>query len=501
MRARALKFNVIAGLLSEFFTLISGLILPRLILTTFGSASNGLVSSIGQFLGFSIILRSGLGAVSRAALYKPIAEKNIEQISSVMVATQSYMRKVAMMIAGYILSLAVLYPLIVKGEFEWGFVFTMVLVLGSTTFADNFFGIKAIILLQADQKYYIHTLSSLVSSIISFLISVLLIKLNCSLLVVKCGATVGILFNPIILNIYVRKNYNINWKAEKNNLAIKQRWSAFAQQMATIINDNVDLVLLTFFVALKEVSVYTVYFMIVNNIYKIVNSFTTGINSTFGDMIAKKETDNLRKTFSFFEWGLFAMCAVVFAVTAIMIVPFIRIYTHSVEDVNYIRPLFAFAMTVAAMLKCMKTPYQTIAEAAGRFKETRNSAIIEIIVNLVVSIMCLYFFGIIGVIIGTICASLYRITDLIFFSYKNILKIPIFYVLRTFLLYILVFLVVVVVAYFIKMPVASNYLTWALWACVFLVGAVLIVVGVSVVNNRRQLAYLMDRIKRKRIKK
>ena len=60
-RMKSLKFNTLSTLLLEIVTLISGLIMPRLILSFFGSTSNGLVSSITQFLGFSTILRAGLG--------------------------------------------------------------------------------------------------------------------------------------------------------------------------------------------------------------------------------------------------------------------------------------------------------------------------------------------------------------------------------------------------------------------------------------------------------
>ena len=67
-RARAIKLNMLTGWAQELLTLISGLILPRLVLTAFGSDANGLVNSIAQYLGFSTVLRAGLGGVTRAAL-------------------------------------------------------------------------------------------------------------------------------------------------------------------------------------------------------------------------------------------------------------------------------------------------------------------------------------------------------------------------------------------------------------------------------------------------
>ena len=79
-RASALKKNMLAGWASEVVTLVSGLVLPRLILVTFGSSCNGLLSAIVQFLGFSTLLRAGVGAVTKAALFRPLAEKNQKEI-------------------------------------------------------------------------------------------------------------------------------------------------------------------------------------------------------------------------------------------------------------------------------------------------------------------------------------------------------------------------------------------------------------------------------------
>ena len=209
-RSKAIKYNMITGWIYELFALISGLILPRLILTTFGSDANGLTSSISQYLSFSVLLRAGLGGVTRAALYKPLANKDFKTVSAIMAATRSYMRKVALIILGYVGIIAIVYPLIVKSDYSWEFMFTMVLVIGSSVFAENFWGVQAKIILQADQKYYIQTIASLASYVAAFGISVLFIKLGFSLMAVKIGSAATACISPIFLNLYVKKRYQNN---------------------------------------------------------------------------------------------------------------------------------------------------------------------------------------------------------------------------------------------------------------------------------------------------
>ena len=68
MRTKKAIINTFAGLMYETVALICGMILPRLILRSFGSSYNGITTSITQFLSVIALLRSGIGGVTRAAL-------------------------------------------------------------------------------------------------------------------------------------------------------------------------------------------------------------------------------------------------------------------------------------------------------------------------------------------------------------------------------------------------------------------------------------------------
>ena len=499
-RARAMKLNMLTGWAQELFTLISGLILPRLVLAAFGSEANGLVNSIAQYLGFSVVLRAGLGGVTRAALYKPLAEGDIEKVSSIMVATQSFMRKVALILVGYVLVIAVVYPSIANGSYDWGYMFLMVLIVGSNSVIENLFGVQAKILLQADQKFYIQTLCSLFSQIISFVVSVACIKLGASLMVMKLAVALCACSNRIFMSLYVNKRYKLNMKAKPDNLALKQRWDAFAQQMAVVVNDNIDLFLLTMFVTLREISVYTVHNMVAYNIKKLVEACVTGLNSMFGDMLARNEKEHLRTTFRFIEWAFFAVCVVIFSVTAIMLTPFIRLYTSGITDVNYIRPAFAVMITLVSMLSCMRRPYQMAVEAAGHFKQTRNGAIFEVIVNIVVSVVMLKLIGIIGVLIGTLAAAMIRTLQYAFYSYKHIVNLSRWGLLRTYGIYILAFGVIVGLAFVVGIPTPGGWLAWCGYSVLAVLWAMVVVLIVTLINDRAQLKTALQMLKKKRRK-
>lgn len=495
MRAKALKMNAAANLLSEVVVLITGLILPRLIITNYGSDYNGLTGSITQFLSFSVVLRAGVGAVTRAALFKPLADGDKSAVNAIMSATAAYMKKIAYILAGLILGFACVYPFIVVGQYPWFYSFAMVLIMGVSTIGENYFGIKNIILLQADQKYYVQTLFSIISQIISCSLSVILMNLRLDMLIVKACGALAFFVRPLMLEIYVRRNYRIDYSVKPDNLALKQRWDAFAQQIAVILNGNISVVLITIFTVLKNVSVYTVHNMVASNIAKVCQAPIVGLGSAFGNMIAKNESENLKKAFSFMEWAVFALTAFMFSVTAVMLTPFVDIYTSSVTDVNYHRPIFGFLIVIVNALSCLRLPYQYMVEAAGRFKQTRNGAILEVIINLLVSVTMLLGFGVIGVVIGALVAGLIRNLQYSWYSTKYILNISPLHAIKNYVVYFMAMFIAIYICSLLPLTHANDYLAWASNAFIVAMISFVIVSLISMIFNRKDIGYLYKRIK------
>lgn len=500
-RAKALKLNIVTNLLHELVVLISGLILPQLILRHFGSSCNGLVSSITQFLGFSVILRAGIGGSVRAALYKPLAENDKELLDGIMVSTDNHMKKIGAVLGALILSFSFIYPFIVIDEYSWFFAFSMVLIIGAASFADNMFSIKCKILMQADQKYYILSIVSTITRIITLVISVIFINLFDSILIVKLGALLVVPLSPLILNYYVKKKYNINWKAKPVDKAIKERWSAFFQQVAIVLNENIALVLLTFLVPLKEVSVYSIYKIIVSNMRTVALSFTSGLNSTFGNIMACGEKDALKKIFMFIEWSIFLIAGLLLSVTCVMLPDFIKLYTTSVNDVNYVRQTLAILIVIPAIIKCIRIPYQMIVEAAGKFKQTRNGAALEVVLNIVLSTVFAVKYGLNGVILGSVISSLIRTVEYAVFSMKNLLNISVMHIVKHFLIVTSTIAACIIIGKYVNCFEVSNYLTWALSAALVTATSGAIMLVVSLIFYKEQLLYLLNRWKGKLLKK
>ena len=114
MKNKATLLNMISGLVLQFFTLVSGFILPKIVLTYFGSEVNGLVSSINQFLSYITLMEGGVTGGIVASLYGPIVERDKVKISAVLVAADKFYKKIGAFFIVYSIVLSIAYPLFLK---------------------------------------------------------------------------------------------------------------------------------------------------------------------------------------------------------------------------------------------------------------------------------------------------------------------------------------------------------------------------------------------------
>lgn len=468
MRGKNAIKNSMVSMIYQFISMICAFIVPRLILSNFGSSYNGINSAILQFLNCIVLLRAGISSVTMFALYKPLAENDNKKISEILLATKIFMRKVALIFSLILISLATIYPIFVSEDFDWIFTFSLVLIMGLSTVIQNYFGLTHQMLLIADQKGYIFTLIQIITTILNTILTVILINIGTSFNMIKLISTIVFVLNPILLTVYVNKNYNIIKEVKPDFKVISQRWEAFAQEVATFVNNNTDLMILSIFLNMKEVSVYTVYYLVINGVKTIIICLSEGFASAFGNMRAKNEKKLLLENMKMYEFMIYSVSVIAFTSTAILIVPFITIYTKGINDINYSRPIFGLLVAIGGFFYCVKFPYQDIIQSHGYFKENRNGAIIESIINIVISIIFVKTMGLIGVTIGTICALLFRMIQYSKFSCKYILNISFNNILKRFAVCSLeIFTIFTIFRIIPKFPI-ENYMSWSIYAFIIL---------------------------------
>ena len=500
---KAIK-NIIASLLQQIANVVSNLIIPRAIIGTYGSSVNGLISSITEFLSYITLLEAGIGPVIKAALYKPIANKDKTQIEKILKASQRFFRVLSGIFIIYLIVLCCIYPLIVSSEFETTYTISLIVIIAISTFAEYFFGMVYRLYIQAEQKTYVTSIIQIFTIILNMILVIILIGIGTSIHIVKLVSTFVFVLRPVLQNIYVKRKYNINLKKVKTGVELKQKWDGLAQHIASVVHNNTDVAILTIFVGTVEVSVYTVYALIVKGIKNIVQSMTGGVDASFGDMLAKGEQENLNRSFRTYELFYFTLITIVYIIAIVMILPFINVYTKGITDANYYRPAFAVLITLAEFIWSIRLPYSGITLAAGHFKQTQKGAWVEVFTNLLISIILVFKFGIVGVAIGTLISMIIRTIEFMYHTSKYILKRKQIENVKRVIIVILETLILVPFGFFISNFFAVNsYVNWVVLAMVVgIITAIVVVLinGIVYKKDLKDLFYMIKRIfKRKEV--
>lgn len=419
-RATLLRVNSIASLVYQVVALVCGFILPRLIMGYYGSAVNGLISSITQFLGIITLCELGMGAVVPASLYKPLATKDQDAISKVVLSSERFYRKVAVLMVVYVAFLTAFYPVIID-DFSYFYTASLVIILAISTFVQYFFGITYSLLISADQRQYIIYLVNGGTIVINLAISFVLIREGCSIHLVKLISALIFITRPFFFSQYVKSHYRLNRKVVYHVEPIKQKWNGVAQHLAYTIQDKTGVVVLSLMATLQEVSVYSVYFLILEGVRGLIYSVTSSLTSYLGNILAKEERDALNKDFTKIEWSLHTITVMFFSAAAVLIIPFVSVYTAGINDADYIVPIFPYLMCGAIGVRCLQMPYNIVVQASGHFRETQNSAIIEPFINICLSFLLIGKLGLCGVAIGMLASMIYRMLYLSIYLTNNIL--------------------------------------------------------------------------------
>lgn len=475
MRSRKAALNSMASLILEVVSVLCGLILPRFILTAFGSDYNGITSSVSHFLAIITLLRSGVGGVTRASLYKPLADNDIIGVSRIVIATEKFLRKVALIFSIGLVAFAAAYPFVVIEDFDWLFSFVLVLILGAGSFVQYYFGLTYQLLLLADQRNYIYTFAQAIAFLLNLAISIVLIKLGCSFLIMKLVSSSIFALTPLFLHFHVKRRYALLRNVEPDTSAIKQRWDAFGQQIANYITTSTDTIVLTIMVGVKEVSVYSIYSMVAVGIERLITSITSGLDSAFGNMLARGEKEAFQRNFRIYELVNFSLSTFLYSCTFVLLSSFVALYTKGVTDISYDRPLFCALIVMAEYSFCLRLPYKAVTYAAGHYKQTKRDAYFEAGINAVSSIILAYFFGLEGVAIGTILAVSYRTVTFAVYLSKNILHRPIKIFLKNMFVFFVSFVIIVALGSAITPETIGSFLTWVVYGIVISVLSIIII--------------------------
>lgn len=503
--------NTLSTALYHITAMVMGFLTPRLMILYYGSEVNGLIVSVTEFLTYFKTVEAGLAAAAIAALYQPLANRDSDAISGIVSAARGFYNRAGWIFAAMTLAFSAVYPFIVPVVDVNGVrmselsVMLLVLAMGVSGVLEFFSLSRYRVLLTADQRTYVVSLTSMSSLLLSTALLVALPMLGANVIVVRLAASLTILVRSVLLYRYTQKHYpDVDVYAKPNKAALSKRWDALSVELTDVFQQGAGVILTTLITRdAGIVSVYGLYHMVTVGLWSILKMATTGVYSIFGNLLVSSGRKvRFQNAYRDFECLYHTACGILFGAAAVLIIPFVNLYTENVTDVNYNQPLIGLLIIAEALSNQCKIPMDLMISSSGRFTDVRWHCMAQVGATLVIGtalgLAGLHFYGAVGAVcgalIGVICGNLLRAGFQLSFVPKNVTGLrwqdSLKRILRMFLT---VALIAAPLLLLVSPP--RRFFTWFMYAALLALYSTVVSLALAWLFDRAALKSLLGRLK------
>ncbi len=463
------KVNLLFYFLSLFFSFYS----RKIFLECLGDNFIGLTGTLGNILGYLNLAELGIGSCISFFLYKPLQCGDRGKIQEILSVFGYLYRKIGLFIllAGCAVSLC--FPWIFsEAELGMGIIyFSFFSFLGSSLI--GYFINYRQILLQADQKNYLVAIYFQSAGLVKTALQIFLAYTYRNLYVwVAIEFLFGIL-GCIILNWKINKEYPWLHTNIRNGKALVKQYpdiftktkQIFIHQIKDFLLNRSDELFVFAFVSLQMVAFYGNYLMIVNKITMLFKSVLDSVNAGIGNLVAEGDKQKMMRVF----WELMTIRHFVAGLLCFsiyhLIQPFISLW---LGDEYLLDNTIVILLIIYIYMVNSRGVVDMFNHSHGLYADTW-SAWVELILNVGITLVAGYHYGIIGILLGKI-VSVFIIVVFWkpYYLFRDGLKLPISHywngTIRYYLFFFLSFGAASWIVGCLPLNPTDSYLAWILFA-------------------------------------
>ncbi|MCP8850485.1 transporter [Latilactobacillus curvatus] len=371
---------------------------------------NGLFVNILSILSFAEL---GIGTAITFSLYKPLAVHDENGIAAVMNFFKKAYNLIGLFVAVLGIIIIPLLPYLIKNTaISMSNIQIIYLLYLTNSVVSYFFTYKRSLLI-ADQKGYISVFNQLIFSVIQIVFQVIaLIYLRSYLTYLLIQILCTILSN-VFISFKVNKTYSYlakykNTKITKNEAAVikKNTIGMMGSKVGGIVVSSTDNLIISGFVGVFWVGLYSNYFLIVNSVGLVLTQLVTSISSSIGNLIVL-EKDDKKKEDIYFQHNYINLILILFSASLLMTLlnPFIKVW---IGDKYLLSTFTVVTIVVNFIVTQIRQTAITFITSFGLFSKIGVKSIFEALFNLIFSLTYVLIFklGVSGVLLGTISSNI-----------------------------------------------------------------------------------------------
>ncbi|MDJ8953238.1 lipopolysaccharide biosynthesis protein [Clostridium perfringens] len=398
-------------LLQMFFTFWR----TKLIITIYGTDINSIAQAANQIFAYLTLFESGVCAAYQYKMYSPYSQQCFKKLYSLYEGLCITMKKIGFKMLIFVFLVSLIYPILLASNslpyIKSSFIFLLIGLRCALPYC--LVVSKKNILIIEEKQYLVSTIDTMINILI-IIVEIIMVKvLHLEIEFTLIAGCLIIVLSYYLYKIYVlrfwksvlpleNKHYNISPSFEANAMTK----DILVHQICGLANSNIDILILSA-VDVFSVTVYSNYNSIMNYPVNIINGVIRNIRATIGLKFASNDAN----TYSLFRemLSLNIWCSgIVTAVFATMINDFMKVWLGEKYVLSWISVgLFSLLLLRRMIVEVV----YSVRDANGLYKESKLYTLFTAISNSILSIILVRYFGINGLLLGTVI-SVYFIMDL-----------------------------------------------------------------------------------------
>ena len=389
MRTRYTLINMLVNIGGQFFSMLLSFINRMVFIHCLSAAYlgvNGLFTDVLCILNFAEL---GIGTAMVFSMYEPAARDDEKKLARLMNLYKWMYRAVAASVLLFGLVLLPFLPYLIKGGegIEHITLIYMIYVLGSAS--SYLLNYKSSIY-QAYQKGYIRAGWNMVCEFIKTVLQIAILLLTGNfILYLVVQQAVQFLPNIMVSRRvdkefpYLKECRELPDREERNGI-LKNIGAMSMHKLAIVIVRNTDSLLMSSFIGLTTVGLYSNYRLVINALNNLMTKVVTAFSGSVGNFAALENSDRLYQVYKEMDFLFFVLSG--YLTGGLMMTVTIIVAEFYITRMRQTNLLFR--------------------EVMGLFWNDRYKAVAESIINLAVSLVLVQRYGVTGIIGGTIISTL-----------------------------------------------------------------------------------------------
>ena len=396
--------NLIAGISISVVMTLLGFITRKIFVDTIGVEYLGLNGLLQNILGIMTLLEGGFATSVIYNMYKPLAEDNKVEILGLLQLYKKVYRYIALGISIFGLCLYPFLEFFIEDSSDLDYLGTVYFIFLFNSIIQYFTAYKWSLINASQQNYKLATINLSYQIILSITkIAILYITKNYILfLIVESICNIGLNIavvrkaNKLFPYIVNAPKYKVSPSVKKN--IITNMKALFLHSLGGYFMHSTDNIVMSAYLGVGIVGLYSNYTLLTSTIKSFTNQILNSFSESVGNLIASESRDYSYKVFKTSYFVNFLTVSIPVIVLAVTAQPFLNWWLGE----QYVLSNMVLALILLNFyIDGMRTTILTFKPKAGIFTKDKFTPLLQGLINLILSLLFVRYWGLKGVLIAT----------------------------------------------------------------------------------------------------